>query len=91
MLTKIAETLPDDWWVRQLKDNDKPNTDENEGQVGEDHETTNTTGVGAEWVGCRHGLHSQASLHRVFGLYSAHPTGIGQCCATALNTLTAER
>ena len=57
--------VPYDGGVGQLEDDDEPDADEDEGEVGEDHEAADTPGVRAEGVGCGHGLHGQARLHRV--------------------------
>ena len=43
--------IPDYRWICELEDDDEPNANENEGEVGENHQAANTLGVGAERIG----------------------------------------
>ena len=65
--------VPDDGRVGELQHDDEADTDEDEGEVGEHHQAAHALGVGAEGVGCGHGLHRQPRLRRVLGLDGAHP------------------
>ena len=69
----IVGHVPDDGRVGELQHDDEADTDEDEGEVGEHHQAAHTLGVGAEGVGCGHGLHRQPRLRRVLGLDGAHP------------------
>ena len=73
--------VPDDRGVGQLEDDDEPDADEDEGEVGEDHQAADTARVRAERVGGGHRLHGESCLHRVLRLHCAHSARCRHCCA----------
>ena len=73
--------VPDDGGVGQLEDNDEPDADEDEGEVGEHHEAAHPPRVGAERVWGRHCLYGESRLHCVLRLHRAHSTRCRHCSA----------
>ena len=73
--------VPDDGGICQLEDDDEPDADEDEGEVGEDHEAAHTPRVRAERVWSGHRLYGEPCLHCVLRLHCAHSARCRHCCA----------
>ena len=73
--------VPYDRGVGQLEDDDEPDADEDEGEVGEDHQAADAARVRAERVGGGHRLHGESCLHCVLRLHCTHSACCRHRCA----------
>jgi hypothetical protein len=58
----METNIPDKQRLKELDNNNKTKGNKNQAQVDKQHETTNALGIGAEWIGCCHGLNNKTTL-----------------------------